>query len=82
MTPLQAIDQAKETLIYDRDLNAILNRTGSVRVPVMPDLSAMQPTFSEPPSASGCLVVTFTIEDGHFGRRLMAEYNGHKEFAA
>jgi hypothetical protein len=82
MTPRKAIDQAKDTLVNDRELNAILNRTGQVRVPVLPDLAASPPDPHAIPTNDGALVVTFTIEDTGFGRRLMADFKGHKEFAA
>ena len=77
MTPRVAIDRAKKLLIDDRDLTSHLNRHGSVRVPVPSDLFD-----ADPPTNDGGLFVTFTIEDGYFGRRLFAEFQGYKEFAA
>lgn len=81
MDARKAIDQAKVRLIDDKDFNAVLNSTGSVRIPViMPTATAW--IADEPPSREGAPVVTFTIEQTPFGKRLMAEYDGHKEFAA
>ena len=82
MTPRQAIDQAKTALVNDRELNAILNRTGQVRVPVLPDMAVSPPDPHAIPTSDGALIVTFTIEESGFGKRLMAEFQGYKEFAA
>jgi hypothetical protein len=81
MTPRQAIEQAKAVLINDRELNRVLSATGSVRVPVLPDTPATY-TPDRMPTNTPPHVVTFTIEDGHFGKCLFAEFNGYKEFAA
>jgi hypothetical protein len=82
MRPQDAIAQAKAVLVEDRALNAILNRTGTVRVPVLPKAPAFIYKPGEPPSSKPLPVVTFTIEETAFGRRLMAEFEGYKEFAA
>lgn len=75
------IQRAKQILINDRELNSILNRTGQVRVHVLLDTPA-SPSTGEPVNTNAN-VVTFTIEDHeHWGRRLMADYEGQKEFAA
>ncbi len=76
-----AIGRAKETLIGDRVLMAILNRTGEVRIPVLPEL-ATAPRNDEPIKDEPVQCVRFTIEDTHFGKHLMAELDGYKEFAA
>ena len=82
MTPRQAIDQAKNKLIDDRYLNEILNRTGHVRVAILPDLEASPRDPDTPPTNCAGLFVTFTVEETGFGKRLMADFQGHKEFAA
>jgi hypothetical protein len=81
MTPREAIDQAKDVLIHSRDLNSILNRERYLRVAVMPDIVAVA-LFDEMPRDIPNLYVTFTIEEGHFGKRLVADFQGHKEFAS
>mgnify|MGYP003501094078 CR=1 FL=1 len=81
MNARQAIDQAKARLIDDRDFSAVLNSTGSVRIPVF--MPAQTTWIAEVvPTSDGAPVVTFTIEETIFGKRLMAEFDGHKEFAA
>jgi len=83
MTPRQAITQAKESLINSRELNSILNQTGEVRVPVLPDLAVMPMRAEDAtPANDPALFVTFTIEETGFGKRLMVEFQGYKEFAA
>lgn len=82
MNAREAIDQAKEKLVDDRNLTFVLNSTGTVRVPVMP-LTATHHVSGEPDSdCTSKYTVVFTIEDCYFGKRLFAEFNGHKEFAA
>jgi hypothetical protein len=82
MTPRKAIDQAKDTLINSRELNAILNRTGQVRVPVFQVAETSPPDRHATPTTSPVQFVTFTIEGNVLGKRLMAEFQGYKEFAA
>lgn len=82
MTPRKAIDQAKDTLINDRDLNSILNQIGEVRIPVVQNMPAAPLPDDHVPTNDPGLFVTFTIEETGFGRRLMAEFQGYKEFAA
>ena len=76
-----AISRAKEKLVGSSALNECLNRTGFVRVMPLLDLPTIPPqeVVNEPLPSH---VVTFTIEETYFGRRLMAEYQGVKEFAA
>jgi hypothetical protein len=84
MTRAEIIRKACDTLIDDRELNAILNRTGSVCVAVLPDISP-QVSWRDPGPPDYQTTdhrVTFTIEETAFGRRLMAEYDGMKEFVA
>lgn len=76
----EAIEKAKALFLSDRSLEAILNQTGTVRIPVFPDIQAV---FTECDlSSDGAHIVTFTIEETHFGRRLLAEFHGYKEFVA
>ena len=82
MNRKQIIDQAKATLVDDRELNAILNRTGFVRVAVMVP-TPVTPADEASISSEGPPVVEFSIEEHEmWGERLMAKYNGVKEFAA
>ena len=83
MTPSQAIEKAKLTLLEDRYLYAHLTRNGSIRIPVIDLTAQVSPPASEgPPLAGPSHIVTFTIEESAlFGRRLLAEYRGYKEFA-
>ena len=75
-----AISRAKDQLVNDRDANAMLNREGFVRVLPKQDVPATPHLGGD---KSPDYVVTFTIEEcGGFGRRLMAEFQGVKEFAA
>ena len=75
-----AISRAKDQLVNDRDANAMLNREGFVRVYPKQDVTATPHSGDE---KAPDYVVTFTIEDHeHWGRRLMAEFQGVKEFAA
>lgn len=82
MTPRKAIDQAKAALVNDRELNEILNRIGQIRVPVLTDMQVTPMSADVVPENAPGLFVTFTIEETGFGRRLMADFQGHKEFAA
>ncbi len=82
MDARQAIEQAKKRLVDSRDLSAILARTGSVRVSVLGPTPVTPEIAGQPPSTQGALFVTFTNEDTMFGKRLMADFQGHKEFAA
>ena len=75
-----AITRAKEQLVNDRDANAMLNREGFVRVHPRQDVPATPHSGGD---KSPEYFVTFTIdENGGFGRRLVAEFQGVKEFAA
>ena len=77
-----AIQRAKDTLECSPELRELLNRRGFVRV--SPQLDTLT-TFSadEVSEIKENTIVTFTIEDTPiFGRRVMVEYQGHKEFAA
>jgi hypothetical protein len=75
-----AISRAKDQLINDRDANAMLNREGFVRVLPYQDTPA---TPQDGEAKSPDYVVTLTIEDHpNLGKRLMAEFQGQKEFAA
>jgi hypothetical protein len=75
-----AISRAKDQLVNDRDANAMLNREGFVRVLPKQDVTA---TPHSEDGKSPDYVVTFTIENHETGgRRLMAEFQGVKEFAA
>lgn len=80
MTPRKVIDQAKNVLAASGSLKEILNRTGSVLIPVMPD-AQFTPDRSPPTNDPGW-AVTFTFEETAFGKRLIAEFEGFKEFAA
>lgn len=76
------IQRAKEVFAEDRVYAAMLKREGFVRIAVPVD-APHHPTVSVPSIVDGPPVVTFTEENnGVFGLRLMAEYQGVKEFAA
>lgn len=80
MTPRQAIDQAKTTLIDSRYLNSVLNSQGSVRVPVLPPMPSIAIIDREiEPTYEPALFAEFTIDAGN---SLVAEFQGYKEFAA
>ena len=84
MTPRKAIDQAIAIFVEDRNLNLILISQGMVRVPVIPDMPATPEALATDPTptASNARFVTFTIEETVLGKRLMADFEGHKEFTA
>lgn len=82
MTPREAIDRAKIRLAESRELSNILNQRGYVRVPVVRPLSAVIGTHESEAFAPSPDVVTFTIEDGFLGKRLIADFDGCKEYAA
>jgi hypothetical protein len=76
-----AISRANEQLVNDRDATAMLNREGSVRIMPKQDVPAYDHDLV--PSMSPDYTVTFSIEEhAVLGRRLMAEYQGTKEFVA
>jgi hypothetical protein len=76
-----AISRASEQLINNRDATAMLNRTGFVRVMPKPDVPAYSHGLE--PAKSLCYIVTFSTEEhAVLGRRLMAEFQGVKEFVA
>ena len=75
-----AISRAKDQLVNDRDANSMLNREGFVRVLPKQDVTA---TPTERSVKSPDYVVTFTVEHhAALGLRLMAEFEGVKEFVA
>ena len=76
----EAIKQAVDKLVNDRELTAILNRTNEVRIPVLLPLPAKIPSGA--PSNESAPVVIFTLEKTFVGYHLMAEFNGQKEFVA
>jgi hypothetical protein len=82
MDARKAIQRAIETLISNRDIEAILNRTGQVRVPVLLDAPTTPQDMDATPDREPTTCVTFSIEETILGRRLMAEYQGYKEFVA
>lgn len=78
----KAISRAKDKLTSSPELNERLSRVGFVRV--MPRLD-MPTAFNSDAQNKAELspLVTFTIEETPtFGKRLMAEYQGVKEFVA
>lgn len=75
-----AIQRAKDQLVSDRGANEMLNREGFVRVLPFQDTPAEAGSGED---KSPDITVTFTIEEHPlFGLRLMAEFQGVKEFAA
>jgi hypothetical protein len=80
MTFREAIDQTRDKLIEDRELMSILNRTKTVRIPVLLPLTSAPIRLV--PDNTVVPVVIFTIEETVLGRRLMAEFEGRKEFVA
>ena len=84
MDARKAIAEAKDRLLNSRDLNAHLTRHKTVRVPVLGEVSPRASDYADamPTDVVPGEYVTFTIEETGFGLRLMAEYQGNKEFAA
>jgi hypothetical protein len=76
-----AISRANEQLVNDRDANAMLNREGWVRIMPKQDVPAYDHDLE--PTMSPDYTVTFSLElFGDKDVRLMAEYQGTKEFVA
>jgi hypothetical protein len=75
-----AIRRAQDQLANDRDANSMLNRERFVRI--LPEQDAIA-TPQDASEKSPDYVVTFTIEQhAIMGLRLMAEFQGVKEFVA
>lgn len=80
MNRKDCIAQAVTQLLGDRDANAMLNREGFVRICPLMDTPA---TPSTGETKSPDITVTFSIEEhAVLGNRLMAEFQGSKEFVA
>jgi hypothetical protein len=76
-----AISRANEQLVNDRDATSMLNREGWVRIMPRQDVPAYKHDLE--PTMSPNYIVTFTLElHGSLNCRLMAEYQGTKEFVA